>query len=83
MLENNPCKIKEDTNMTNKMLAKGPMRIQAETRAKAARPTIQRQKKDGNWGKPRAYEMYGSETAETVVERLNALNPGSLYRLAQ
>ena len=44
--------------------------------------TIQRMTKKG-WGKPCETQRYGKETDEQVVERLNKLNPGSQFRLAE
>ena len=44
---------------------------------------VQRRLKSGAWGKPQPSMRLGSETNEQVVDRLNKLNPGSEYRLAE
>lgn len=44
---------------------------------------VQRLKKDGTWGKASENKRFGNETDAQVVERLNKLNPGSTYRLAE
>lgn len=44
---------------------------------------IQRVLKSGKWGKPHDTQRFGNETDQEVVDRLNRLNPGSQYRLAQ
>ena len=44
---------------------------------------VQRQLKNGTWGKAHATQVFGNETPEEVVNRLNRLNPNSLYRIAE
>ena len=44
---------------------------------------VQRKLKSGAWGKPLPTMRLGTETDEQVVGRLNKLNPGSEYRLAE
>lgn len=46
--------------------------------------TLQRKLKNGSWGKPREYEMFGSEhSAEEVIARLEGYNPGDTWRIAE
>lgn len=45
----------------------------------ATKPMVQMMKKDGTWGKPFVYRF---GTAENAVERLESMNPGKKFRLA-
>ena len=42
---------------------------------------VQRKLKSGKWGKALPETVYGNETPEQVVARINELNPGQEFRL--
>jgi hypothetical protein len=44
---------------------------------------LQRMKKDGTWGKPLETRVFGNETPERVLARIQGNNPNNVYRLAQ
>lgn len=54
-----------------------------ERRSAKREVLIQRMKKDGTWGKPLSYQVFGDETPEQVLERIQSLNPQNAFQLAQ
>ena len=68
--------------MKNQMLAKGPMRIQAEERARARSLMVQPMLKSGVWGKDLETKRFGNETDEDVIARLEK-NNNKQFRIAE
>ena len=54
-----------------------------QRRSSKSEITVQRMKKNGEWGKPYATPLFGKETPEQAIERLIENNPGQTYRIAQ
>ena len=73
---------KGEMKMRNQ-IKKGPMQLRAEERAKARMPMVQSLKKNGEWGKAKATQRFGTETDEQVIERLHRLNPSMKFRIAE
>jgi len=72
----------------SRMIAKGSTRLQAEVRAKERASSrsisLQCMRKDGSWGVARLYDTYGTcNTAELLIAKLEELNPGKQFRVAQ